>query len=257
MSEIEKKPESMPSKAIDGFAASVELPEGHQLIIGELPPGTVVEVATWQGVGRPDETANRFLLTTDGPGLQKRRLKDSNAIEGITEIAEASQAQPSNVTPISTKHNDEFLGIRQREVSSNFESSTPASKVEDKSKWNRIGRSVFSVVAVLAIFSVALNMLGVSITVPTDGAQTSFGKTSESLVFYKRSTAPESNVALVSSSIVNGKRVTLIGASTNFGADGVALSTVHGIITVDPNTIVGKSFLVLPYIGSILKPLFS
>jgi len=257
MSEIEKKPESMPSKALDGFAASVELPEGHQLIIGEMPPGTVVEVATWQGVGRPDESANRFLLTTDGPGLQKRRIKDSNAIESIKELEPSVDREPAFATAaVKTEHHDEFLGVKFKPTS---EVRSNVSKVDasDKSKWNRIGRSVFSVVAVLAIFSVALNMLGVSITVPTDGAQTSFGKTSESLVFYKRSTAPENNVALVSSSVVNGKRVTLIGASTNFGSNGVGLSTAHGIITVDPNTIVGKSFLVLPYVGNILKPLFN
>jgi hypothetical protein len=256
MSEIEKKPESLPSKAIDGFAASVELPEGHQLIIGEMPPGTVVEVATWQGVGRPDETANRFLLTTDGPGLQKRKLKDSKAIEGAMDLEPSIEQKPVfAAAAVQTEHDDQFLGVKFKPTAP---SSSNVLKVDapEKSKWNRIGRSVFSVVAVLAIFSVALNMLGVSITVPTDGAQTSFGKTSESLVFYKRSTAPENNVALVSSTVVDGKRVTLIGASTNFGSDGVGLSTAHGIITVDPNTIVGKSFLVLPYIGSILKPLF-
>ena len=72
--EIERRSKD---KKPDGFAASVELPEGHQLIIGEMPPGTVVEVATWQGVGRPDESANRFLITTDGTGLRKRELEDT------------------------------------------------------------------------------------------------------------------------------------------------------------------------------------
>ena len=46
-------------KDIDGFAGSVELQEGHQVVIGEMPPGTVVEVATWQGTGRPDESASQ------------------------------------------------------------------------------------------------------------------------------------------------------------------------------------------------------
>lgn len=68
---------------LEGFAASVELPEGHQLIIGELPAGTVVEVATWQGVGRPDASTNRFLLTADGPGMQPRRREERDARDDI------------------------------------------------------------------------------------------------------------------------------------------------------------------------------
>lgn len=68
---------------LEGFAASVELPEGHQLIIGELPAGTVVEVATWQGVGRPDASTNRFLLTADGPGMQPRRQEERDARDDI------------------------------------------------------------------------------------------------------------------------------------------------------------------------------
>ena len=40
----------------------VDLPDGQKLIVGELPEGTIIEVATWRGTGRPDSRANRLLL---------------------------------------------------------------------------------------------------------------------------------------------------------------------------------------------------
>jgi hypothetical protein len=40
----------------------IDLPDGQKLIVGELPEGTILEVATWRGTGRPDSRANRLLL---------------------------------------------------------------------------------------------------------------------------------------------------------------------------------------------------
>ena len=57
----------------ENFAAQISLPEGHKITIGELDPGTLVEIATWHGTGRPDESANRFLLSAEGIGLTRRR----------------------------------------------------------------------------------------------------------------------------------------------------------------------------------------
>jgi len=245
-----------PQKPIDGFAASIELPEGHQLILGELPPGTVVEVATWQGVGRPDDSANRFLLTADGPGLKKRRIRDTQAIETTEQISISSTAS-NFVAPerINTSHKDSYLGVGNIP-------SDPADVVVTKnaggsSGLRNFGKGIFTVIAVFSIFSVVLNVLGVSVTVPTEGPKTSLGKVTDSLVLYKRSTAFENNVALVSSSRIDGVRRVVIGASSTFDGQSIGLLTTNGTVLVNPNTIAGKSFLVLPYVGKVLKPLFN
>jgi hypothetical protein len=248
--------ENLPQRAIDGFAASIELPEGHQLILGELPPGTVVEVATWQGVGRPDDSANRFLLTADGPGLKKRRIRESQAIESAEQISISSTAS-NFITPekINTAHSDSYLGvgvITDEPINAVSDSRTPGS-----SGLRNFGRGLFTVVAVFSIFSVVLNFLGVSVTVPTEGPKTSLGNVTDSLVLYKRSTVFENNVALVSSSKNDGVRRVVIGASSTFDAQSIGLSTTNGTVLVNPNTIAGKSFLVLPYVGKVLKPLFN
>lgn len=40
----------------------IDLPDGQKLVVGEIPNGTVIEVATWRGTGRPDSRTNRMML---------------------------------------------------------------------------------------------------------------------------------------------------------------------------------------------------
>jgi hypothetical protein len=40
----------------------IDLPDGQKLVVGNIPRGTVIEVATWRGTGRPDSRTNRLML---------------------------------------------------------------------------------------------------------------------------------------------------------------------------------------------------
>ena len=40
----------------------IDLPDGQKLVLGRLGDGTVIEVATWHGVGRPDSRTNRLMI---------------------------------------------------------------------------------------------------------------------------------------------------------------------------------------------------
>ena len=40
----------------------IDLPDGQKLVIGKLATGSVIEVATWRGTGRPDSRTNRLML---------------------------------------------------------------------------------------------------------------------------------------------------------------------------------------------------
>jgi len=45
----------------------IDLPDGQKLVLGKLTAGSVIEVATWRGTGRPDSRTNRMMLgMTDG-----------------------------------------------------------------------------------------------------------------------------------------------------------------------------------------------
>ena len=47
---------------ISDSALVIDLPDGQKLVIGKMSQGTVIEVATWRGVGRPDSRTNRMMF---------------------------------------------------------------------------------------------------------------------------------------------------------------------------------------------------
>jgi hypothetical protein len=235
---------------LEGFAASVELPEGHQLIIGELPAGTVVEVATWQGVGRPDDTTNRFLLTADGPGLQNRRREEIE--RGPEPVAPAQPIAEAPIPKSAPKEKSEpFLGVTTLEKPEL--SSVTATPV---SPWRNRGRAAFTVAASIAIIVVFLNIIGLSFTVPTVGAKTVFGNTTNSLVIYKRGSALEDNAPTVVITDNAGKKVVVLGAATVYSATQLELSTTKGLLLENANTVAGQSVIAIPFFGWVLGPIF-
>ena len=43
-------------------ALVIDLPDGQKLVVGKMATGTVIEVATWRGTGRPDSRTTRLML---------------------------------------------------------------------------------------------------------------------------------------------------------------------------------------------------
>lgn len=254
--EIEKRPN------LEGFAASVELPEGHQLVLGELPPGTVVEVATWQGTGRPDETTNRFLLSASGPGLQRRQRREDSAPTATNQIEnekfvpelEANKSElfaPPSLGSVGASSG--YLGLRTAGVDGAPTPAKSAVKSTSSVRWKTIGRSVFSVVAVIAISAMALSFFGISATVPTRGAETTFGPSTSSLVVYKKSASVELGSAAVAKVDKDGREEVLFGPTNVFDAEVVQIETSAGQELVPANSVAGRAFLAIPFIGTFAK----
>ena len=69
----------------------IDLPDGQKLVIGKMSQGSVIEVATWRGTGRPDSRTSRLML-----GMS------SNAPKDVLETKEGeSVAKPEAVAPES------------------------------------------------------------------------------------------------------------------------------------------------------------
>ena len=248
--EKDDKKKRRKSVTLEGFAASVELPEGHQLIIGELPAGTVVEVATWQGVGRPDDTTNRFLLTADGPGLQARRREELETVPEKKIASEPTQDQQKAETGVTRKSKDDaFLGVTSLEKPISVPSTS-------QGKWKMRGRALFTGVAVIAIVVVLLNIIGLSFTVPTIGSNTVFGNTTNSLVIYKRGTTASDNTPTIVVTTNGAKKEIILGAATIYGSSQLELSTTKGLQIENANSVVGQSVVAIPFLGWLLGPIF-
>jgi hypothetical protein len=48
--------------AVSDNPVVIDLPDGQKLVLGKLSAGSVIEVATWRGTGRPDSRTNRLML---------------------------------------------------------------------------------------------------------------------------------------------------------------------------------------------------
>jgi hypothetical protein len=67
----------------------IDLPDGQKIVIGKLQPGSVIEVATWRGTGRPDSRTNRLMM-----GMNNGETSTTQPDSGQT--VEKTQAAQSN-----------------------------------------------------------------------------------------------------------------------------------------------------------------
>jgi hypothetical protein len=67
----------------------IDLPDGQKIVLGKLSPGSVIEVATWRGTGRPDSRTNRFMLG----------VSDASSPAAPAQAAPASATSKSKFTP--------------------------------------------------------------------------------------------------------------------------------------------------------------
>jgi hypothetical protein len=72
----------------------IDLPDGQKLVIGKMTQGSVIEVATWRGTGRPDSRTSRLML-----GMS---VNDSNepASTQTTGYAQVPAAAPEKLSPV-------------------------------------------------------------------------------------------------------------------------------------------------------------
>jgi hypothetical protein len=75
--------------AISDNPMVIDLPDGQKLVIGKLATGSIIEVATWRGTGRPDSRTNRLMLgmsdasavaATDSPQSSEIKAKKKLSI---------------------------------------------------------------------------------------------------------------------------------------------------------------------------------
>ena len=68
----------------------IDLPDGQKLVVGNLAAGSVIEVATWRGTGRPDSRTSRLML-----GMSSGQEKPAEATK-----TEEKKAAPTFVAKV-------------------------------------------------------------------------------------------------------------------------------------------------------------
>ena len=62
----------------------IDLPDGQKLVVGKMENGTVIEVATWRGTGRPDSRTSRLMLgVSNADALEESEVKKEERTESV------------------------------------------------------------------------------------------------------------------------------------------------------------------------------
>ena len=65
----------------------IDLPDGQKLVVGNLAAGSVIEVATWRGTGRPDSRTSRLMLGMSSAQDKPADSAPSEAKKGSSFVA--------------------------------------------------------------------------------------------------------------------------------------------------------------------------
>lgn len=68
----------------------IDLPDGQKLVIGKMTQGSVIEVATWRGTGRPDSRTSRLML---GMSVNESNEPASAQSAGYAQVPSAPQGK--------------------------------------------------------------------------------------------------------------------------------------------------------------------
>lgn len=226
----------------------VDLPEGQKLVVGNLDPGTVIEVATWRGTGRPDSRTNRLMLGVSTN--EDENMPRSRSLPPVESVRQIEQPSQESAQPVQS----ERTGVIYSNLNPTRDSGQLA-KVEPKAKKNKnivkrvlIASSSVSTVAVIAF--VLFGVIGLQFAHPGAGLGTSMGAANTSVVLIKPNAdlvVGESVLTDIPSS--NENPTVAVVAAVNEKA--VLLATDTGYAQVRPELVRGNVVMLLPFVGAI------
>jgi len=253
---VEAKPLPL-SAANENPPLVVDLPEGQKLVVGNLDPGIVIEVATWRGTGRPDSRTSRFMLgvsTNEDEGLPKTRSLPPVVQQSI-EAPEVKNQQ--NQIDVSSER------INTGVVYSNLNPTQPRNDLawaddskDSKRVWlKRILITSGSSLAIAAVAAVLFGFLGLRFAHPMSGVNTSTGAANTGIVLIKPTESYEVGKSVIADVFASSENpVMSVVAAVNESA--ILLATENGYSQVKPDRIRGQVVVLFPYFGSVAN-LFS
>jgi len=112
----------------------IDLPDGQKLLVGKMATGSVIEVATWRGTGRPDSRTTRLMLGMSNGVAAESTEKTS---ESNTQSTRGPQSISDRVTGIAQNLKMRLKAIDFSAVSQRLRKNpiTKMEKSEKASKW--------------------------------------------------------------------------------------------------------------------------
>lgn len=255
---------------------TVDLPNDQKLTFGNLKPNTIVEIATWKGVGAPDDQSVRMLI---GASLQNQEelppvmgqvtepvsaevvpasqeVKQTQALAAdlasITEKAESTRPSAPAESEYQ-KINPELSWVLIREAQKMGISPFKQELTRKSMKVTKMKKSpksawlvVLGVIASLTLIVGGLNISGVlAFDHPQVGPELPFGNATSSLVAIVPGSEPAAGDLAMAT--IEGQRNLVRVDAVNNGS--FTLATMAGSMDVTMEAIDGKVSFVVPFIG--------
>jgi len=124
----------------------IDLPDGQKLVVGNMVEGSVIEVATWRGTGRPDSRTSRLMLGMSPGSIsptvvteegEKRKLTPQ---ERVMAFLKSLTSMPKNLFI----KKDEAGDKQGKKSNQNPESDKPAGSLSLKGDEPKSKRAFFS-----------------------------------------------------------------------------------------------------------------
>jgi hypothetical protein len=230
--------ELLPATISDNPPLVIDLPDGQKLVIGELKPGIVIEVATWRGTGRPDSRTNRIML-----GMSSPPESDANTNEATT-----------TTTTITSTSNPSPPAPDQLSATKRFKFNDQLDRLKSLAPKNffRVKRRPFKAAIFLGAYFILTGPLGFGVAHPESGLKSAAGSATSSLAIMRTGhNATVGDTVIANSSIAGKSPVLAIVASVS--EDGYTLNTDAGLLVVEKADVHGRLVLVVPFIGIMLN----
>ena len=193
----------------------IDLPDGQKLLVGELPAGSVVEIATWRGTGRPDSRTTRLLL-------------------GVTN--DEQQAGTNSPAQAGGAHVD-------------MRSRSERRKAQQQKPKFKLGPLVLTALVIGGlVFAFVLSPL--TLVNPTVGASIGFGSADSSLVVVTPVDVPAEGQIVVAPLGESGEQIVL-GRVNAVADQDVLIQTDTGFAQAKKNSVIGRVLVVIPFLGRI------
>lgn len=224
----------------------IDLPDGQKLVIGNLDPGTVIEVATWRGTGRPDSRTNRLMLGVSSAD-EEAPIENKDEEPRLHQVVREDQVE----TPQTIKNSMSYKVTSSQKVDEQIK-RTP--RLEGKFNKKIVIKSLVSFLIVVLILAGLIGPGKLRIAHPLSGVSSSLGSAKNSLIIVRQGTNGKAGEPVIADIVDTDKSPVLAVVAAVDGTN-YLLATDDGQFQTRSTQLHGKVYFMIPFLG-VLATLF-
>lgn len=228
----------------------IDLPDGQKLVIGNLDPGTVIEVATWRGTGRPDSRTNRLMLGVSES--EKEVPADDKA--GAKRLIKYRDSKPK-LREVSLENEVEGVVSQNNSMSYTVSSSNSVSEEVQRrhvlaGRFNAKGiiKASAITVAIVLVFAGLIGPGKLRIAHPQSGVSSSLGSAKNSLIIIRQGVDGKVGEPVIVN-VADPKESPALAVVSAVQGGNYLLATNTEQFQSSSRDIHGKVQFVIPYLG--------